>query len=117
LNFPYVSWHQDKTRKDDDDDDKKKKDDDDDDKKNKDDDDDDDKKNRNSSVPECVTDGKNYQRCKPATMNPSDAATCNSIKQEMCSGNISSVDQSYCACIGLDGMTSSRLRGIIKVAF
>ena len=101
---------QDKKRKNDDDDDKKNKDDDDD-KKNKDDDDDDDKKSRNINVPECVTGGKNYLRCDPATMKSSDQATCNSIKQEVCGPDMSSVDKSYCECIGLYEVASFQLRG------
>jgi hypothetical protein len=100
----------------DDDDDKKRKNDDDDDKKNKDDDDDDDKKSRNITVPECTSGGKNYLRCDPATVKSSDKETCNAIKKEVCGKDMSSVDKSYCECIGLDGKETAFLRGIMKVS-
>ncbi|KAL3792190.1 hypothetical protein HJC23_008490 [Cyclotella cryptica] len=108
----------DKKNKDDDDDKKRKNDDDDDDKKNKDDDDDDDDKNsRNINVPECVTGGKNYLRCDPATVKSSDKETCNAIKHEVCGKDMSNIDQSYCECIGLYEDASAQLQGAESTPF
>lgn len=68
-------------------------------------------------MPECTTNGANYNRCDPATMNPSDAATCNSIKNGMCGSNMKSSDMDYCTCIGLHGravVASANFRPVLK---
>merc|ERR1712070_130685 len=122
-----------KDKEDDDDDEKKDKDDDDDDKKSKDDDDDDDKKSKDDDdddddkkdkknsrtiiLPECETDGKNYERCDPDSVAFNDVETCAEIEDLVCGEDVmDKEDKDYCKCIGLEAKRTTLLRGVLNGA-